>query len=35
LYRRVAAVFAGVALAAVKCELVFTRLQRRMIVPAA
>jgi ATP-dependent helicase/nuclease subunit A len=35
LYRRVAAVFAGVPVDAVTCELVFTRLQRRVRVPAA
>ena len=34
LYRRVAAAFAGVRMDVVTCELVFTRLQRRVRVPA-
>ena len=34
-YRRVAAVLAGVPIDVVTCELVFTRLQRRVRVPAA
>jgi hypothetical protein len=35
LYRAVAAAFAGVPIDIVGCELVFTRLQRRVRVPAA
>jgi hypothetical protein len=35
LYRRVAAAFAGVPIDVVACELVFTRVQRRVRVPAA